>query len=182
MIHRETRTLGYYAGSRWLQSAVFFLIVAALVLVLLRAMNEVEAQAERQAVELTLRNMRTGMQFAMAEALMRQRESDMAAWARSNPVRWLEVPPAGYRGECTVDERRDLPEGAWCFERESQELLFRPRNTKQLRRLDDGRQCSQLVWQVTQIADHAPSSGLVGVRIVPTSACGFVDGIEKARK
>ena len=167
MMAHEPRTLGYYAASHWFQAAVVFLMLGALALVLLRALNEVEEQAERQAVELTLRNMRTGMQFAMAEALMRQREGEVAAWAGSDPTRWLEVPPAGYRGECTAEERRNLPEGAWCFERDSRELVYQPRNTKQLRGSESGQQCSLLAWRVARVADGA-------VRIEAASPCRWI--------
>ena len=177
MIAHEPRTLGYYAASHWFQAAAVFLMLGALALVLLRALNEVEAQAERQAVELTLRNMRTGMQFAMAEALMRQRESEVAAWAGSDPTRWLEVPPAGYRGECSAEERRNLPEGMWCFERGSQELAYRPRNAKQLRSLEDGQQCSQLAWRVVRVAGGAVKGTSGGTRIEAASPCRwFVEG------
>lgn len=177
MIAHEPRTLGYYAASHWFQAAVVFLMLGALALILLRALNEVEEQAERQAVELTLRNMRTGMQYAMAEAIMRQRESEIAEWAGSDPTRWLEVPPAGYRGECSPEERRDLPAGAWCFERDRRELAYRPRNVKQLHGLVDGQQCSQLVWRVVIVGDGGGGGGLVGVRIEPASTCQwFLEG------
>jgi len=177
MMAHEPRTLGYYAASHWFQAALVFLMLGALALVLLRALSEVEEQAERQVVELTLRNMRTGMQFAMAEALMRQRESDIAAWAGSDPTRWLEVPPADYRGDCSAEERRNLPEGAWCFERGGRELAYRPRDTKQLRNPDSGQQCSQLAWRVARADDGAVQGAFGGVRIEAASPCRwFVEG------
>ena len=139
--------------------------------------------AERQMVELMLRNMRTGMQYAMGEALMRQRENEIAAWAGGDPTRWLEVPPQGYRGECSVEERRNLPEGAWCFERDSRQLVYRPRNAKQLRDPGDGQACNQLAWRVVRVADGVVSGGFVGVRIEPASICRwFLEGVEKAGK
>ncbi len=183
MMAHEPRTLGYYAASHWFQAAVVFLILGVLALVLLRALNEVEEQAERQMVELMLRNMRTGMQYAMGEALMRQRENEIAAWAGGDPTRWLEVPPLGYRGECSVEERRNLPEGAWCFERDSRQLVYRPRNAKQLRDPGDGQACNQLAWRVVRVADGVVSGGFVGVRIEPASICRwFLEGVEKAGK
>ena len=183
MMAHEPRTLGYYAASHWFQAAVVFLILGALALILLRALNEVEEQAEKQVVDLTLRNMRTGMQYAMAEALMRQRESEIAAWAGSDPTRWLELPPAGYRGECSPEERRNLPEGTWCFESVSRELVYQPRNTKQLRDRGSGHHCSQLAWQVVRVADGAVEGAFVSVRIDATSPCRwFFEEVEKAGK
>lgn len=183
MMAHEPRTLGYYAASHWFQAAVVFLMLGALALILLKALNEVEGQAERQAVELTLRNMRTGMQFAMAEVLMRPRESEIAAWVGSNPMRWLEFPPDGYRGECAPQERRNLPEGTWCFESDSRELVYRPRDTKKLRSRDSGQQCSQLAWRVVRVADDAVKGAFGGVRIEASSPCRwFFEEVEKAGK
>ena len=175
MMAHEPRTLGYYAASHWFQAAVVFLILGVLALVLLRALNEVEEQAERQMVELMLRNMRTGMQYAMGEALMRQRENEIAAWAGGDPTRWLEVPPQGYRGECSVEERRNLPEGAWCFERDSRQLVYRPRDTKRLRGLGNELPCSELAWWVVRVADRSVSEGFVAVRIEAVSNCRYVE-------
>ncbi len=175
MTAHEPRTLGYYAASHWFPAAVVLLMLGVLALFLLRALSEAKEQAERQMIELTLRNMRTGMQFAMAEALMRRRENEIAAWAGSNPTRWLEAPPAGYRGECSSAERATLPDGAWCFEHDSGRLAYRPRNEKKLVGRDDARSCNQLFWQVVRVTDHALNGGFVGVRIEPTSACRFVE-------
>ena len=174
MTAHEPRTLGYYAASHWFQAAVVFLMLGALALILLRSLNEVEEQAERQMVELTLRNMRTGMQFAMAEAIMPQHEGEIAAWAGSDPTRWLEVPPVGYRGECSPEGRRNLPEGAWCFDSEHQELVYRPRNTKQLHGFVEGQQCSQLAWRVVSAGDGGEGGGSVGMRIEPASTCRWL--------
>ena len=175
MTAHEPRTLGYYAASHWFQSAVIFAMLGLLALVLLRALNDVEEQAERQTVELTLRNMRTGLQFAAAEALMRQREREIAAWAGSDPTRWLEIPPPGYRGECSAEERRDLPSGAWCFERDSRQLAYRPRDTKRLRGLGNELPCSELAWWVVRVADRSVSEGFVAVRIEAVSNCRYVE-------
>ena len=107
---------------------VLFVVVGLIAVGLISALGDATEQAERQIVELTIRNMRTGMQRAMGEALMHQREGEMASWAGSNPVRWLDSPPAGYRGECSTAESRALSGGEWCFERGRRELVYRPRN------------------------------------------------------
>ena len=95
MIAHEPRSLGYYSASHWLQGAVVFVVLGSLALGLLWALNDAKERAEKQVVELTLRNMRTGMQFAMGEALLRRRESEMASWVGINPVLWLGAPPTG---------------------------------------------------------------------------------------
>lgn len=143
------------------------LMAVVLSLWLLAALQEAQERAERLAVELTLRNIRTGMQLAMGEALMHQRESDIANWVGSNPVRWLGSPPEGYLGECSVIEARALPVGAWCFERERRELAYRPRNADHLSisAMADGRPLEQLRWHVVRTAERNASGGFVGLRV-----------------
>ena len=182
MTVHEPRTLGYYAASHWFMAAALFVMLGALAIYLFNALREAQEKAEVQIVELTLRNMRTGMQYAMAEALMRQRVSEVARWAGSNPARWLEISPIGYRGECSAAERATMPEGAWCYERASGELVYRPRNAGRLQGLDEGRPCRQLAWRVVRAADVVAKSSFVGVRIEPASSCRWVEVAENLGK
>ena len=122
MMAHEPRSLGYYGASRWFQGAVLFVMLGALALGLLWALADAKERAEKLVVELTVRNMRSGMQLAMGEALMQQRANEIATWVGNNPVLWLGSPPDGYRGECSAAESRDLDGGAWCFERDSRQL------------------------------------------------------------
>lgn len=178
MTPHEPRTLGYYAASHWFQSAVIFVLLAVLALVLLRALDEAEIRAERQAVELTVRNMRAGLQYAMSEALMHQQESEIAAWEGSDPTRWLQVRPAGYRGACTSVESKNLPEGAWCFERDGRRLVYRPRALMALHG-PENELCKELSWRVARVDGGAAHGGFIGVRIEPASGCGFADAVKK---
>lgn len=178
MTPHEPRTLGYYAASRWFQSAVIFVLLAVLALVLLRALDEAEVQAERQAVELTVRNMRAGLQYAMSEALMHQQENEIAAWAGSDPTRWLQVRPAGYRGACSSVESKNLPDGAWCFERDGRRLVYRPRALTALHG-PENELCKELSWRVTRMDRGAAHGAFIGVRIERASACSFTDAVKK---
>ena len=182
MTAHEPRTLGYYAASHWFMGAVLLALLGVLVLAVLNALNEIEAKAERQAVELTVRNMRTGMQFAMADALIRQREHEIEPWIGGNPVRWLETPPIGYRGDCSPEERQRLDVGAWCFDRVSRELVYKPRHLGLLRGRTDGDPCQQLAWRVTDELDGARAEGFFGARIVQDSTCAWAIDGEKVGK
>ena len=176
MTPHEPRRLGYYATKKWVQHAVLFVVVGLIAVGLISALGDATEQAERQIVELTIRNMRTGMQRAMGEALMHQREGEMASWAGSNPVRWLDSFPAGYRGECSTAESRALSGGEWCFERGRRELVYRPRNLDHLHESTGeiraaGRQCDLLSWRVARAPVSAASGGFVGLRIEIASSC-----------
>lgn len=176
MISHEPRRLGYYAGKNWFQSAVLLLILGLVLLALLSTLNEAKEQAERQIVDLTIRNMRTGMQLAMGEALMRQREREMASWVGSNPVQWLATSPAGYRGDCSAEESGDLSGGEWCFERDRRELVYRPRQVEYLQGAEgkSQQQCSQLSWRVARTPGNEVSDGFVGLRIEAASSCHWL--------
>jgi len=172
MTSHEPRTLGYYAGSRWFQWSVVCLVTGMLVLGLLSALKDVEARAERQMVDLTIRNMRTGMQLAMGEALMHQREGEIAGWAGSNPVRWLERPPAGYRGECSPISIKDLDQGIWCFAPESGNLFYKLRNQElAISAMVSAGECRLLSWRVERNAAGLKSDSFAGLRLVALGPC-----------
>lgn len=176
MIPREPRRLGYFATRNWFQHAVLFVVLGLFAIALISALGDAKEQAERQIVELTIRNMRTGMQRAMGEALMRQREGEMASWTGSNPVRWLDSSPAGYRGECSAAESGALSGGEWCFERGRRELVYRPHDIDRLHESSGGtkavgRRCDLLRWRVARAPLSAASGGFVGLRIEAATAC-----------
>ena len=179
MISHEPRRLGYYATKNWFQRAVLFVVLGLLAIGLISALGDAKEEAEKQIVELTIRNMRTGMQRAMGEALMHQREGEMASWVGSNPVHWLDTLPAGYRGECSTAESWALSGGEWCFERGRRELVYRPRNSDHLRDSKGvmkavGRRCDLLSWRVARAPVSVASGGFVGLRIEAASSCEWV--------
>lgn len=176
MIPHPPRSLGYYANSHWLQVAVLFTVLGSLVMGLLWALSDVTERAEKQVVELTVRNMKTGMQLAMGEALLHQRANEVASWVDGNPVLWLGSQPSGYRGQCSAEESRSLEGGEWCFELGNRELVYRPKNANHLRNSVGERdhQCEQLGWHVVRTSGSAASGDLVGLRIEATSSCQWV--------
>jgi hypothetical protein len=176
MMQLQTRSLGYYAASHWFQGAVLLVVLALIVSGLMSALNDASERAEKQGVELTIRNMRTGLKLAMGEVMMQQREGEMAAWVGSNPVRWLGSPPAGYRGECSAEESRNFTGGEWCFEGGRRELLYRPHRPDHLHPLPagSGHQCSHLSWRVARAPESVASGGFVGLRLEAATHCQWV--------
>ena len=174
MIAREPRTLGYYAASHWFQWAVLLIVIGVVAIGLIQALERARNQAEREAIELTVRNMRTGLQLAMGEALMHQREAEIASWVGSNPVRWLSREPAGYRGDCTHGDGSELNGGEWCFDLTQKRLLYRPYRVGDLNGSMDGAVCDRLSWRVVRSpAQGSASGGFVGLRVETDSQCGW---------
>lgn len=164
MVAHEARSIGYYTGKKWFQWAVLFLLIGALAIGLISALNDAKVVAERQMLDLTIRNMRTGMQLAMGEALMQGRQREIADWAGSNPLRWLGTKPVGYRGECTRYGAKALQIGEWCFDATRSELAYRPRAAPD--------QCEVLRWRVTGSSERGNSSeGLIGLKIESVTKC-----------
>ena len=131
MNERPLRRPDYYAGSNWLRWSVFVVAITVFSVWFLTALRQMQAMGEKTMVELTVRNISTGLKVAMSEAVIEQRGGEIAAWAGTNPVRWLAVPPSGYVGECRRGEEYAV--GAWCFESASGDLVYRPRNPIGLR-------------------------------------------------
>jgi hypothetical protein len=170
VIRATPRAYDHYAGSRWLVHAVTIVAILLLMGWLLAALQEAEERAEKLMVELTWRNMRTGLQIAVGEALMSGRDGEIAGWEGSNPVRWLGAEPGGYRGECTARFARELPKGAWCFDRERRELVYRPRNDRHLRMEGAGGHEKLLRWRVAAAAQEPERQGLAGLRVESVTA------------
>ena len=107
--------------------------------------------------------MRVGLKVAMGEALIAGRENEIAQWVGVNPLRWLDVLPGGYLGDCPAI----LPPASWCFDAVRQQLFYQPRHDRNLHLLDgstgDGKKV--LRWQVTRPVLATKNTGYWGVTV-----------------
>lgn len=150
-------------GSRWLPVTVTVGIAVVLLVGLLEALNDAQESAERTVVEVTTRNMRNGLQLAMAEARLHGREHEIPTWIGENPVRWLGGNPSGYVGECAGSTAPMA--GHWCFDRARGELAYSPRNRAHLK-LGDGvvtEGSKVLRWHV--VATAPVGNAPIGLRV-----------------
>lgn len=176
ILRHETRRPDYYVASRWLPGAVFLVVAGGLAYGVLRATLVARDEAERLAVELTIRNMRTGMQLAMGEAIMQQREAEVAGWTGVNPVRWLGTLPANYVGACAVGES-GVGRGVWCFDAAERVITYTPVRRGRISRHDGTSSspaaCERLAWQVIRPATGrwASETASNGLRIEPAGTC-----------
>lgn len=150
-------------GSHWLSVTLTAVLILALAAWLLKALNEAQEMAEKTLVEVTVRNMRVGMQLAMGEAMMHGRVAQISGWGGANPSQWLGAAPEGYLGECSSDEADLLPSGRWCFDRERRELVYSPRNASHLRMLSES-ESKRLKWRVVATA-VSEGDGQIGLRV-----------------
>jgi len=111
-------------GRSWLEFAVSATVISLLAFLTLGALWRAQGQAEATLVDLTLRNMATGLRLKQLDLLLRGDAAGMAALAGANPVVWLQGPPAHYRGE--LDGEPVPVEPAWYFDSRRRELAYRP--------------------------------------------------------
>lgn len=128
---------------RLLEFAVVVILFATLALVLLRALAELQDESERLAVELTIRNMNSGLFLQQAERLTSGRENTLRELAGQNPVSWLRTSPAGYIGEQACEGV--LAAGQWCWDPGQKVLYYYPRQENWLK---TARNLPWLTWRV----------------------------------
>ncbi|MCK7581248.1 MAG: hypothetical protein MZV65_40170 [Chromatiales bacterium] len=122
------------------------MLIAVLVAVLLQRLIDYEEYAEKTAVELTVRNLRSALRWQTAQRMIHSRTVELAGLAGANPIPWLERPPAGYLGELAGATSAVVSGGSWYFDLDSRELVYVPNLNRHLV-LPPGA-VPQMRWQV----------------------------------
>lgn len=152
MRHRPDRHRG---GGKY-EFLVLLTMIGALAAVLLDRLLEVEREAERTEVGLTVRNMRVGLTLAVGERLMQGREDRLGELLDADPTAFLGQMPRG-RGDGGTGP------GAWRFDRGTRILAYRPRQPEAF----GGR--SELCWRISAFG---PIHGrIVGIALENLSNC-----------
>jgi len=140
-------------GVNKFEFAIVVSIFGVLAFVFLERMEQVQVDAERTEVQLTVRNLKIGMQLAVGELMMRGEEQRVPELIAANPIRFLEKPPRGYEGEAASPRHP----GGWVFYPVLREIAYRPR----LPQAFDGR--DELRWRYQSVAFTADRLG--GLRL-----------------
>jgi hypothetical protein len=111
----------------WMEYGVAAAIIGVVAAVLLGAVLYYEELGEKTEVELTVLNIRAGLRYQVADHIMKGRTNELLALDGSNPVQWLERPPARYAGERRCAGLETIERGEWCFDPDRKELRYRPR-------------------------------------------------------
>ncbi len=139
-------------GTSKLQFAVAVGIFGLLAAILLVRLEAVEAEAERTAVDLTLRNIRVGLQMSVGERIIQGEEHRIADILAANPLDFLASSPSsdGVAGSTSAM-------GAWTYDMRIRELRYHPR---QARAFDDA---TRLRWRLVPRIDSAGRTVGVGL-------------------
>lgn len=125
MIGVQPPSIRFSAKPRWLSFSVSAGILGVLLAFFLYKVIELQEYSEKTVVEVTIRNIRSGLQLAQGEAIMHGREHEIEGWAGKNPIRWLGTDPANYQGNCGA--AGSTLKGIWCFDQNAGELVYLPR-------------------------------------------------------
>lgn len=135
-------------GFSLLELAVVILVLAVLGGSLLRALWRYEGQVERQAVDMTVRQIRTGLHLRLLDAMTYGRREDIASLPGSNPILLRGAPAENYLGELSSPPAPELT--GWYFDTVRRELAYRPRSESFAYR--DGEH-GELRWQLRQVKE-----------------------------
>jgi prepilin-type N-terminal cleavage/methylation domain-containing protein len=98
--------------------AIFGILAGAL----MARLYAIEVEAERTEVDLTVRNIRVGIQLAIGERIMRGEEERISEVAQASPVDFL-----GHRPRDFNAGRFPEAPGQWAYDSLSRELAYLPR-------------------------------------------------------
>ena len=154
--------LARWVGARWLPGLVSVVVVAILAAILLQKLDEVGEDAERLLLDMTVRNMRTGLQLAIGDAIIHGREGELVTWVGRDPTIWLGQAPAGHLGDCHGGPA-SLAGGKWCFDGATRILWYRPRHHGLV--TDGARVAGVLGWRVGASAPVGAGSKIEGLRV-----------------
>ena len=130
-----------------------FAVIVALVAALGYGLNEALATLEEARVDIVVRNMRSGLQVAIGERLMRGQDNRLGELLAANPLKFLAELPEAYVGETA----RQDGAGTWRFDPESRSVEYRPRHPGAF----EGRR--ELRWRVLAVGTAAGRP--VGLRL-----------------
>lgn len=159
-------------GFSLLELAVCVAIVLAFAAVLLERMRFYQEAAEKARMELEVTTLKLAVQARIGARIAEHQPVDYPAMARENPVRWLDAPPMGYRGEPGPQEAKLLPRGSWYFDRQALELVYLPRLDRHLAPDSSGSKRVRFRLQTlrAQAGARKDDAAMIGLKLVPVEA------------
>ena len=139
--------------------AVLVLVVGALALVLLRALDDAQQAVEEANVQAEA----AALRVELLDALAHREAFGGALPAGDNPLRWVDRQPAAYLGEL---DAAPVARGVWYFDRAHGELIYRFRSGREARfRLVRGAQAAGVPGALAGIGLLRVDAGRNGVNL-----------------
>lgn len=109
-------------GASKFEFAVTVMIFGVLAAALMARLSAIQEEAERMEVNLTVRNIRVGIQLAIGERIMRGEEFRIGEVAAASPVDFLGHRPRGF-----TERGAPSAPGQWSYDAARRELVYLPR-------------------------------------------------------
>ena len=115
---------GKQRGASLLEFGVAVAVVGILATILLQRLFYYQGEAERVSIEHTVANVRSALEFKVAEGRLPGGSIDLTILAEQNPLNLLKNKPANYAGEFFKPTDSDIGKGNWCFDRYDKSLIY----------------------------------------------------------
>jgi prepilin-type N-terminal cleavage/methylation domain-containing protein len=156
------------SGFSLLELVVSIALIGVFLGVLLDRLLYYQEAAEKAVMELEATKLKLGLQIYIGDLIARNRPLDFTQIARENPMRWLETPVVGYRGEFSGAVPVVLPKSSWYFDRSKGELVYLVKLDRYFRPVSDGP--TRVRWRVRLVRPEGPAARdntVVGLQLVP---------------
>jgi prepilin-type N-terminal cleavage/methylation domain-containing protein len=156
------------AGFSLLELLVSIGLIAVFAGLLLERMLYYEEAAEKAVVEWEATTLKVALQVRIGDLIARNQKLDYTAIARENPMRWLDKPLVGYRGEFGGDPSAELPKGSWYYDRSAAELVYIVKLDRNFRPVSDGP--TRVRWHVKLVRPDGAigkDGTVIGLQFVP---------------
>jgi general secretion pathway protein G len=157
------------AGFTLIELVISILVVLGLIAVLLDRLLYYQEAAEKARVELEIVTLKLALQARIGALIAEHKVVNYAALARENPVKWLDGPMPGYRGEVGPAQAQLMEGGAWYFERDSAELVYVVSSGRHFSPDGSGRRRIRLHVKLVraQSGGAGEDTAVLGLQVVP---------------
>lgn len=124
MIFLKTFVTAKQRGASLLEFTIAVAVVAVLLTMLLQRLWYYQGEAEQAAVQTVVANVRTALDFEVAQGKLPGRTLNLTILTEQNPLSLLKNKPSNYAGELFHPSDSDIGEGNWCFDRGEKSLVY----------------------------------------------------------
>jgi len=126
-------------GFTLIELVIVIVIIAILMGLFMNRFLYYQEQAEKIAMEEVVGVIQSSLTMQYGQITTRGKSSDVTALVKDNPINLLQKKPSNYAGEFYEASLQSVPPGNWLFDLKTQELIYLPRNTDNLRPGTDGK-------------------------------------------
>jgi general secretion pathway protein G len=157
------------AGLTLIELLVSMTVVLLLAGLLLDRLLYYQEAAEKARTELEIVELKVALQARIGALLAEHNVVNYGALARENPVKWLDEPMPGYRGELGPAEAELMKGGTWYFDREAAQLVYVVNNGRYFSADRLGRKRIRLHVKLVraQSSGAKEDSAVLGLQVMP---------------